>query len=194
MDLKSQSGIHELWRGRLGDRLFGLLFGLRLALRLDFSFSLLLRGQLHEDVFEAEINGAHFQQVESLGNDARGDLRPQIRAALTLDLGGDQIVRARQDLDALDALDRRDRVAQALGRAFDLNANTLAAFELCSQVLGRVDGGDAALVDNDHAVAGHLDLGQDVRREDDRVLPGQIFDQAADFLDLVRVESDGRFV
>src|SRR5215468_4111233 len=128
MDLKSQSGIYELWRGRLSDRLFSLLFCFRRALRLDFSYSLRLRGQLHEDVFEAEIDGAHFQQVESLVDDARGDLRPQIGAARAFDLSGDQAVRARCDLDALDSSDRADGIAQARGFAFDLDVNALAAF------------------------------------------------------------------
>src|SRR5262249_23102983 len=151
-------------------------------------------GEVDEGVFEAEIDGAHLQQVKSLVDDARGDLRPQVRAALALDLGGDQFVRARRDLDALDAPDRGDGFAQALGGASDLKADALAAFELRGQGLGRVGGGDAGPVGDEHTVAGHLDFGQDVRREDDRVLSGQIFDQAADFLDLVGVESDGWLV
>src|SRR5262249_2909155 len=126
--------------------------------------------------------------------DAGGCQRTHIRADFAFDVRGEQAVLVRSDLDVPDAFDRGDRVAQVFGGAFDLKANALAAFELLGQVLGRVNRDDAAFVDDDHAVAGHLDFGQDVRRKNDRVLPGQVFDQTADLLDLVGIESDGRLV
>ena len=50
------------------------------------------------------------------------------------------------------------------------------------------------MVDDDHAVAHRLRLGEDVRAEDDRVLFAKLTDQAAHFDDLLRVKSDGRLV
>ena len=58
----------------------------------------------------------------------------------------------------------------------------------------------AAVADQDHALTDRLDLGQDVRREDHRVLllarrrRRQSGDQRADLADLDRVEADGRLV
>ena len=51
-----------------------------------------------------------------------------------------------------------------------------------------------ALVDDEHPVAGHLDLGQDVARYEDRHAAPQAGDQVADDQDLVRVEADRRLV
>ena len=53
---------------------------------------------------------------------------------------------------------------------------------------------DAPAVDDDDAVAHHRHLGQDVRRQDHRVLAGQRLDQRADLRDLPRVEPDGGLV
>ena len=62
------------------------------------------------------------------------------------------------------------------------------------QVVGRVDGHDLALVDDDDALAGLRDFGQDVRAEDDRVIAGELLDQLARLDDLLRVEAGGRLV
>ena len=62
------------------------------------------------------------------------------------------------------------------------------------QVVRRVFGHHAALVDDHHALAGLRDLGQDVRAQDDRVIAGQLLDQLAGLDDLLRVEARGRFV
>ena len=51
-----------------------------------------------------------------------------------------------------------------------------------------------ALVDDDDALAGLRDLGQDVRAEDDRVVAGEAPDQLARLDDLLRVEAGGRLV
>ena len=55
-------------------------------------------------------------------------------------------------------------------------------------------GDHLALVDDDDALAGLRDLGQDVRAQDDRVIAGELLDQLARFDDLLRVEAGGRLV
>ena len=74
-------------------------------------------------------------------------------------------------------------------------ADVAHAAELAKQVGRRVAGLDAALVqDDDHARAGHFDLGEDVRGKQDRVLLAQVLDEVAHLADLVRIEADGRLV
>ena len=53
---------------------------------------------------------------------------------------------------------------------------------------------DLPLVDDEDPVADELDLGKDVRREEDRVVLPQVADQLADLHDLPRVEADRRLV
>ena len=56
----------------------------------------------------------------------------------------------------------------------DLHVHRLRAAQPRGQVVGRVDRDDAALVDDDDALAGLRDLGQDVRAEDDGVVAGEL--------------------
>ena len=74
------------------------------------------------------------------------------------------------------------------------HANFLAAFELRGEILRRVHGGDFALVDDHHAVAGHADFRKNVRGENDGVVSGEALDQVADFDDLLGIEADGGLV
>ena len=62
------------------------------------------------------------------------------------------------------------------------------------EVVGRVDGHDAAFVDDDDALTGLGDLGKDVRAQDDRVIAGEVLDQLPSFDDLLGVEAGGRLV
>ena len=62
------------------------------------------------------------------------------------------------------------------------------------QLVERARGHQPAFVDDHDAVAGLGDLGQDVGREDDRVLALERLDQAPDLDDLGRVEADRRLV
>ncbi len=78
------------------------------------------------------------------------------------------------------------------GLHFDVNS--LAALELGGEVLRRIDGGNLALVDDDHAVTGHADFGQDVRGKNDGVRARQALDQVAHFDDLLGIEADGGLV
>ena len=79
-------------------------------------------------------------------------------------------------------------------RRVDLHVHRLRAAQPRGQVVGRVDRDDAALVDDDDALAGLRDLRQDVRAEDDRVVAGEAADQIARLDDLLRVEAGGRLV
>src|SRR6185295_724623 len=62
------------------------------------------------------------------------------------------------------------------------------------QVVGGVDRDDPALVDDDDALTGLRDLGQNVRAENDRVIAGELLDQLAGLDDLFRVEAGRRLV
>ena len=53
---------------------------------------------------------------------------------------------------------------------------------------------EAAVVDDDHALADRLHLRQDVGGKNDRVALAEALDQVADLDDLLRVEADGRLV
>jgi hypothetical protein len=68
------------------------------------------------------------------------------------------------------------------------------AEDFAAQVGGGALGDDAALVDDEHAVAGDLDFGQDVGGDDDRHAAAQAGDEVAHDEDLMRVEADGGLV
>jgi hypothetical protein len=68
------------------------------------------------------------------------------------------------------------------------------AQDLAPEVGRRPLGHDPALVDDEDPVAGHLDLGQDVARDEDGHPPAQARDQVAHDQDLVGIEADRRLV
>ena len=102
--------------------------------------------------------------------------------------------RCRFNLHAAGARNLREHFAQRLLGRLHLDANALAALELRGEILRSIYGCDFAFVDDDHAIARHAHFGQDVRRENDRVIPGEILDQVADFDDLLGIEAHGRLV
>ena len=67
-------------------------------------------------------------------------------------------------------------------------------FEARGEIRGRVDGGDLALINDDHAIAGHADFRKNVRGKNDGVISGETFDQVAHFDDLLGIEADGWFI
>ena len=85
---------------------------------------------------------------------------------------------------------RQHRVA----RAADLDLDPGGGEHLLDQLRLRALGHDAPAVDDDHAVADHRDLGEDVRGEDHGVLAGERPDEGADLGDLLRVQPDGGLV
>ena len=66
--------------------------------------------------------------------------------------------------------------------------------ELLHEAVERAGGDDPPAVDDDHTLAHHRHLGQDVRREDDRVGAGQRLDELPDADDLLGIEPDRRLV
>ena len=62
------------------------------------------------------------------------------------------------------------------------------------QFVRRAVGDDLSLVDDDGARAGGLDFLEDVGRKDDRLVRAHPFDQSADLVLLIGVESVGRFI
>ena len=109
---------------------------------------------------------------------ARASSRRTSCPLLALDFVADDAVAAigfGDARDAGDALERRGRVGA--GRV-DLHVHRFRAAQPGREVVGRVDGDDASLVDDDDALAGLRDLGEDVRAQDDGVVAGELLDRA----------------
>ena len=79
-------------------------------------------------------------------------------------------------------------------RPIDLHVNPFNSLELESQILRRIDGDNLSSIDNDHAMTRLFDFGQDVRRENDRVLPGKLLNQLTHFVYLFWIEPNRRLV
>ena len=62
------------------------------------------------------------------------------------------------------------------------------------QIADGVGGDELSFIDDDDLLAGLLDLGQDVRAENDGVLAGEILDEIACLVDLLGVEAGGGLV
>jgi hypothetical protein len=75
-----------------------------------------------------------------------------------------------------------------------LQVDRLGPAQAGCQVVGRVHGHDAPLVDDHDAVAGLADLREDVRAQDDRVVAGERGDELSRLDDLLRVEARRRLV
>ena len=78
--------------------------------------------------------------------------------------------------------------------ALHLETKDGAVFHALLQIINGVIGFDLAVVDDDDAVADSTDLAQNVGTQDNGVVPPQIQDQVADFHQLCRVQTNGRFV
>ena len=69
-----------------------------------------------------------------------------------------------------------------------------AAYDVAAEFGGGAEGDEAALVDDENAVAGDFDFGEDVRGDDDGHASAEAGDEVAHELDLVGVEADGWLV
>ena len=78
--------------------------------------------------------------------------------------------------------------------ALHFHQHGLGAARPILQVVHRVGGHQLAFVDDDHLLAGLLDLGQDVRAQDDGVVARQAADQITRFVDLLGIQAGRRFV
>src|SRR5204862_5917098 len=86
------------------------------------------------------------------------------------------------------------RVAREIVRRGELDLDAAVREELLDERIDRALRHYPALVDDDDAAAHHGDLGEDVRRQDHRVLPRERLDEGTDLGDLLRVEADGGLV
>ena len=96
--------------------------------------------------------------------------------------------------DPRDARNGGQRGRGVGARRIDLHIHRRGALEAGGQVVGRVHRHDASLVDDDDALARLRDFRQDVRAEDDRVIPGQAPDEIARLDNLLGIETGGRLV
>ena len=82
-----------------------------------------------------------------------------------------------------------------LGDAVRFDHHAVAAAALArAQLVRRAVGDQLAAADDDDAAAGRLHLGEDVRRQDDRLLAADLLDERPDLDDLVGVEAARRLV
>ena len=116
---------------------------------------------------------------------------------LGFDRDRERIHAGRFDRDLLDRLDAR-HIADDRGDlrhvALDLQLQPQIAAGAAFEILDRIDSADLALVDDDDALTDRSHLREDMRREDDRMLAGEILDQIADLHDLRRVKADRRLI
>src|SRR5581483_8854437 len=155
---------------------------------------LLAGRQLEEDLLQAHAGSPQLEQAPAFAHDCRRELGPHVAFAGALDLAahaaavhviGADVRHARNDLQRVDQLSPR-----RLG--FELDA--IAALQTLGEVLGSILGRDLPVADDHHPPAGHADLGQDVRGQDDGVLAAQAFDELSGLIDLLGVETDGWLV
>ena len=133
------------------------------------------------------------QRPAAFGREA-GDFRARIVTRVGAQPAFVPAVFEREDLGFAHPGERGERGLEPGGRREDFGPESARRAHASGQRLGRVRGGDAPPVDDEHPAASHFDFGQDVGREQDGVAFAEVFDQLADLPDLVRVEADGRFV
>src|SRR5438270_4961008 len=104
----------------------------------------------------------------------------EARRKLRLVVGGDAETDAFGGLLAVEVHDLRklhDR--RAVDAPFKLGDERAAGACLTAQLVERSRGDDLAAMDDDHAVAGHLDLGKNMGRQQDGMLLAKLADQVA---------------
>ena len=86
------------------------------------------------------------------------------------------------------------RNLQSAAPACDFEQNGFGATRAGLQIANRIGRHQLSLINNDDLLAGLLDLGQDVRAQNDGVFAGKILDQIACFIDLLGIEPSRWFV
>ena len=125
--------------------------------------------------------GRSSSRPQPLADDRPRQVPPDVVAVLGLDLVADDPVPSIRFDDASDARDPAERDPGIRPHGVHLHVHRFRAPQPRSQVVRRVDRDDAALVDDDDALAGLRDFRQDVRAQDDRVIAGELFDELAAF-------------
>src|SRR5204862_1661295 len=90
-------------------------------------------------------------------------------------------------LDASHAVDRAERFPH-VGIAGESRADDRRAGAPSAQLVRSPLADDLSPVDDQHAVADRLHLGEDVRRQEDGPIPAELADELADLDDLFRIE------
>ena len=156
-------------------------------------------GELEEDVFQAQADGAQLAQVPAGVDHGAGEVGADVAALQALDFedaGGRPWLLHHDAADAGDLFEAALHFA-GLGAAvggFDFERDGFGAAQAVGQVGDRILGDELALADDDDALAGVFDLGQDVGAEDDGVIAGEGREQLADLDDLLGIETAGRLV
>ncbi len=97
-------------------------------------------------------------------------------------------------LHVLDSGKGRELCVYILARVLEFQANFARGAVLLQQILRRIRGTDAPLVDHHHTRTHHFDFGQNVRRNQNGAPMREVFDELPHLPDLVGIEADGRFV
>ena len=140
------------------------------------------------------MHRAQLEQSPSAAHDGSRQIAAHVAPALAFHFVADGVVAPigfGDPDDAGNALKRSRRVG-AVG--VHLHVQRLRPPQPGGQVVRRVFGDHAALVDDDDALAGLRDFREDVRAQDDGVVPGQLLDQVPGLDDLLRIEARGRLV
>src|SRR5262245_24145923 len=151
--------------------------------------------QAHEEVFERQGDRADFGETPPSVDDRACDLLADVLARLRDDLesrGG--VARYWIFENLLDAGDASQRGGDLAARAFGANQGLEDALYPSIERVGAVLGDDLAAMDDDHPIADHTHLVEDVGGEQDRALPAQLSDEIANLDHLIRVQTDGWFV
>src|SRR2546426_81672 len=143
--------------------------------------------QRQEDFFEAHARRARLPQPPAARHDRAGQIAADVASMLALDLVADHAVFPIRFDDAGDAGDPGERGLRIRAVRVHLHVQRFRAAQPRRQVVGRVNRDDTSLVDDDDALTGLRDLGQNVRAQDDRVIAGEVLDELPRFDNLLRV-------
>ena len=146
------------------------------------SWCLFGAGQLQEDIFQAEPDGAQLVQIPAGIDHGAGQVGANVAALQALHLEGQAAVLGfprQHAADAghlLQALLDLGRIERSVGGCH-FQRHGFGAAQAVGQVRHRIGGHQLALIDDDNALAGLFDFGQDVGAENDGVIAGQVLDQ-----------------
>ena len=151
--------------------------------------------ELEEYLLEREVRIFEREQRPALAGEKRKEVAAQVVAGLRLDrdLEHARLLFAER-IDLLDVLERANSRHHIVFRTLDAGDQAVLRGEVVRKGVGCAVGHKAAVVDDDHAFADRLHLGQNVRGENDRVAFAEALDQVADLDNLLRVKADGRLV
>src|SRR5580704_1231576 len=159
---------------------------------------LFLSDEAHEQIFKTQRHWFDFEQTPSVLHDACGQRRADFFAvtARVRDERADAVAAAvhRPVFEPLHEVVAGQRLAHRRRRTRHGDEGLVAALQFRRQLFGRVLRDNSSPVDNHDAAAGHIDLGQNVRRQQHGGMPRQRANQLADFDYLARIESYSRLI